>query len=283
MGLSSLIPNRSDSGDVLFEEGNVENSSSEGIVKIPVDSVVSNPNQPRCYFDEDSLKKLSESIKEYGVIQPILVTKINPRRYELIAGERRLQASKLAGLEEIPAIVKTADGQEKLEIALVENIQRHDLNPIEEARAYKKLRTEFNLTQKETAKRVGKSRSAVTNIIRLLELPIEIQRGLIEEKITEGHARAILGLKSKEEQRALYDLVLKDHLSVRAVENKVREILCVGRRRTVKETDPRIQNLEDKMQQKFGTKVEIKKNGASGRIIINFYSEEEFDRIVNII
>ena len=282
-GLSSLIPNK------LNKENNAplekkKFSSSNEVVKIPIENVASNPNQPRYYFDEDNLKELSESIKEHGVIQPILVTKIGNNKYELIAGERRLQATKLAGIKEIPAIVRLATNQEKLELALIENVQRHNLNPIEEAKAYKKLQTEFNLTQEEIAKKTGKSRSAIANIVRLLDLPVEIQRGIIEEKITEGHARAIIGLKNPEKQRALYELILKNNLTVRGTENKAREVtIHTHKRKIIKQTDPYIQDLEDKIQQKLGTKVQIKKRGTSGKITIDFFSEEEFEKIIKIL
>lgn len=282
-GLSSLIPNKlGGSGKAFLEKKSF--SSSDEVIKIPVENIVPNPNQPRFYFDEDNLKNLSESIREHGIIQPIIVTKIGEGRYELIAGERRLQASKLVGKKEIPAIVKLATNQEKLELALVENIQRHDLNPIEEARAYKKLQTEFNLTQEEIAKRAGKNRSTIANMIRLLELPVEIQRGLVEGKITEGHARAILGLDNPEKQRALYELILKKDFTVRDAENKVKEVTVhTHQRKAARQADPYIQDLEDKIQQKLGTKVQIKKRGSAGKITIDFFSEEELGKIVGLL
>lgn len=281
--MSSLIPNKlNKENNTPLQKGSF--ASSGEVVKIPLESVVPNPKQPRKYFDENNLKELAESIKEHGVIQPIIVTKINGNKYELIAGERRLEASKLIGLKEIPAIARLATSQQKLELALVENIQRHNLNPIEEAKAYQKLQNEFNLTQEEIAKRTGKSRSAIANIIRLLELPIEIQRGIIEEKITEGHARAILGLENPEKQRALYELILKNNLTVRAVENKVREITVhTHKRKTSKQADSYIRDLEDNIQEKLGTKVQIKKQGSSGKITIDFYSEEEFEKIIGLL
>ncbi len=282
-GLSSLIPNKlGESGKAFLEKKSF--SSSDEVIKIPVENIVPNPNQPRFYFDGENLKNLSESIKEHGIIQPIIVTKIGEGRYELIAGERRLQASKLIGKKEIPAIVKLATNQEKLEFALVENIQRRDLNPIEEARAYKKLQTEFNLTQEDVAKRTGKNRSTIANIIRLLELPVEIQRGLIEGKITEGHARAILGLSNPEKQRALYELILKKNFTVRDAENKVKEVTVhAHQRKGAKQIDPSIQDLEDKIQQKLGTKVQIKKRGSAGKITIDFFSDEEFNKIIALL
>ena len=286
-GLSSLIPNKLNKNkevNIPLKKKSFASSDSDRVVKIPVENIVPNPNQPRYYFDENNLKELSESIKEHGIIQPILVTKTNGDKYELIAGERRLQASKLLGLKEIPAIVRLATNQQKLELALVENIQRHNLNPVEEAKAYQKLSKEFNLTQEEIAKKTGKSRSTIANIIRLLDLPIEIQRGIIVGKITEGHARAILGLENSEKQRALYELILKNNLTVRATENKVKEVTVhTHKRKVLKQADPYLQNLEDNLQQKLGTKVKIKKHGTTGKITIDFFSEEEFNKIVKLL
>lgn len=279
-GLSSLIPNRLNENSAAPLEKKSFASSNE-IIKIPVENIIPNPNQPRYYFDGENLKDLSESIREHGIIQPIIVTKINENKFELIAGERRLQASKLIGNKTIPAIVRLATNQEKLELALIENIQRHNLNSIEEAKAYKKLQTEFNLTQEEVAKKAGRSRSAVANITRLLDLPIDIQRGIIEQKITEGHARAILGLDNPEKQRALYELILRNNMTVRGAENKVKEVTVHShKRKTTKQVDPYVQDLEDKIQQKLGTKVKINKKGVSGKITIDFFSEEEFEKIV---
>lgn len=281
-GLSSLIPNKlNKENNTPFQKRSF--ASSYEVIKIPIENIVPNPKQPRKYFAEESLKELAESIKEHGVIQPIIVTKTDGK-YELIAGERRLQASKLVKMNEIQAIVRLATNQQKLELALVENIQRHNLNAVEEAKAYQELHSEFNLTQKEIAKRTGKSRPAIANIIRLLELPIEIQRGIIEEKITEGHARAILGLENPEKQRALYKLILKNDLTVRAVEDKVKEITVHTHKRKVSEqSDPYIQDLEDNIQQKLGTKIKIKKRGTTGKITIDFYSEEEFKKIIEML
>lgn len=286
-GLSSLIPNKlnkNKTANTPLQKKSFAVSNSDEVIKIPIENIVPNPNQPRYYFDGDNLKELSESIREHGVIQPVLVTKINGDKYELIAGERRLQASKLAELKEIPAIIRLATNQQKLELALVENIQRHNLNPVEEAKAYQKLGKEFSLTQEEIAKKTGKSRPAIANIVRLLDLPVEIQRGIIEGKITEGHARAILGLENSEKQRALYELILKNNMTVREVENKVKEITVHSHKRKVlKQVDPYLQDLEDEIQQKLGTRVKIKKQGVSGRIAIDFFSEEEFGKIVGLL
>lgn len=281
-GLSSLIPEKTKRvGGVAAVSANKENE----VIRIPVDSVVPNPNQPRYYFDGENLKDLAESIREHGVVQPIIVTKIAEGKYELIAGERRLRASKLIGNKDIPAIVRMADNQEKLELAIIENVQRHNLNPIEEAKAYKKLHEEFQMTQEDIAKKLGKGRVAVANTMRLLDLPIEIQRGLIENKITEGHARAILGLDNPEKQRALYELILKDKMTVRDAENKVREINIPSHTRkiSVYTVNPEIQDLENRLQQNLGTKIQIKKKGATGKITIDFFSEEEFEKIKNLL
>ncbi|MBW6440536.1 ParB/RepB/Spo0J family partition protein [Patescibacteria group bacterium] len=279
-GLSSLIPSKIPNH--LAEAKRT--LDADEIHKISVDNIVPNPNQPRYYFDRDNLKDLSDSIKEHGIIQPIIVTRLAENKFELIAGERRLQASKLIGNKTISAIIRIASNQEKLELALIENIQRHNLNSIEEAKAYKKLQIEFNLTQEEVAKKAGKNRSTIANTIRLLDLPIEIQRGLISQKITEGHARAILALANPEKQRALYELILKNNLTVRATENKVKEVTVHTYKRKVHtQADPRIQDLEDNIQQKLGTKVKINKKGVSGKITIDFFSEEEFEKIIQII
>jgi len=279
-GLSSLIPEKTK----RFSEGVPANKETD-VINVSVDSIVPNPNQPRYYFDGENLKDLAESIREHGVVQPIIVTKLAEGKYELIAGERRLRASKLIGNKEIPAIVRKADNQEKLELAIIENVQRHDLNAIEEAKAYKRLKEEFDLTQEEIAKKLGKGRVAVANTMRLLELPVEIQRGLIENKITEGHARAILGLENPEKQRALYELILRDKLTVRDVENKVREINIPTHTRKISAltVNPEIQDLENRLQQNLGTKIQIRKKGTSGKIMIDFFSEEEFEKIKNLL
>lgn len=281
-GLSSLIPEKTKRP--AEEVGTHINRENE-VVKIAVDKIIPNPNQPRYYFDGDNLKDLAESIKEHGVVQPIIVTKISENKYELIAGERRLRASKLIGNKEIPAIIREANNQEKLELAIIENVQRHDLNAVEEAKAYKRLKEEFNLTQEEIAQKLGKSRVVIANTMRLLDLPVEIQRGIIEGKITEGHARAILGLDNPEKQRALYELILKNKLTVRDTENKVREITVPSHKRKIstEETNLEVQDIENKLQQSLGTKIQIKKRGGLGKIVIDFFSEEEFEKIKNLL
>ncbi|MDD3190263.1 MAG: ParB/RepB/Spo0J family partition protein [Candidatus Pacebacteria bacterium] len=280
-GLSSLIPEKTKR--LEGGAGDAVNHDNE-VIKIPVEKIIPNPSQPRYFFDNDNLKDLAESIREHGVVQPIIVTKLNNGRYELVAGERRLRASKLIGNKDIPAIVREANNQQKLELAIIENVQRHDLNPIEEAKAYKKLKEDFDFTQEDVAKKLGKNRATVANIIRLLDLPVEIQRGIIEGKITEGHARAILGLENPEKQRALYELIIKNKLTVRDVENKVREITVPGHKRVLsQEKNAEMQDLENEMQERLGTKIQIKKKGGIGKLIIDFFSEEEFDKIKKLL
>ncbi len=251
----------------------------EGVENISVDRIVPNPHQPRVRFNETKLAELADSINEHGIIQPLIVTDAGNGGYELIAGERRLEASKIAGLEKVPVIVKNVDDQKKAEWALVENLQRHDLNPMEEARAYKKMRDRFSMTQEDIAVRVGKSRSTIANLLRLLNLPVEVQRALMDEKISEGHAKTILGISNSEKQRALYELILKENLNVRQAENKVRDVLGGGVRRKTKNFDPEIYSMQEKLAQLLGTKVEIKKGTKGGKIVIDFYSKEEFDSL----
>lgn len=252
----------------------------KSIMEVPIDIISPNPHQPRSDFNEQGLQELANSIKEHGVLQPLVVSRKEDGNYELIAGERRLEASKIAGLEKVPVIVKKVDEQSKAEISLIENIQRYDLNPIEEARAYQKLQDAFELTQDEISVRVGKSRSSVSNVLRLLNLPVEMQKAIIEGTITEGHARSILALSNPEKQRALFELILKDSLTVRQAESKVREA-AGAMRRPRRKTDPELQMHEEQLSQSLGTKVRIRKSKTGGQIIIDFYSEEEFSSLLN--
>lgn len=256
----------------------------DNFLEMAIEKIAVNPQQPRHDFAEDELQDLATSIKEHGIIQPLVVTKIAPDQYELIAGERRIKAAKLAGLNMVPVIVREEEGErEKLEIALIENIQRKDLNVIEEARAYKKLMEEFDLTQEEISVRVGKSRSAVANKVRLLGLSIEIQRALQQGKITEGHARSILAIENPERQRALFELILKDNLTVRQAEDKVREVTVSTHQRRLSNSvlNFEYKEKEDQIAQVLGTKVIIKKSGQGGKIIIDFYSKEELENITS--
>ncbi|MFA6285529.1 MAG: ParB/RepB/Spo0J family partition protein [Parcubacteria group bacterium] len=291
-GLASLIPpknkpvqNVSASGENIHQDlvKTQAGTLQDDFLEVPIEKVASNPQQPRHNFDEKELQDLSNSIKEHGIIQPLVVAKIAPDQYELIAGERRLKASKMAGLKMVPVIVREESGErEKLELALVENVQRHDLDVLEEARAYKKLIEEFDLTQEDVADKVGKSRSAVANKVRLLGLPIEIQRALTEGKISEGHARSILAIENPEKQRALFEMILKDNLTVRQTEEKVKEVTVSTHTRRLgpAESSP-FKEEEEKIAASLGTKVSIKKSGNGGKILIDFYSKEELENILS--
>lgn len=261
------------------ERTGIGDISLRSVIEVSLGTITANPFQPRKEFHQDKLQELADSIKIHGVIQPLVVTRTGPESYELIAGERRLQAAKLAGLTKVPVIIKSVDDQQKLELALIENIQRHNLNVIEESRSYKRLQDEFSLTQEEIAKRVGKNRSTVANMLRLLSLPIEMQRSLSEGKISEGHARSILSVVNPEKQRALYDLILKEHLTVREVEDKVKEVTVGGHRRRMREPDPNLREREEQLATALGTKVKIKKSPKGGQIAIEYFSPEEFDNL----
>ena len=245
--------------------------------EIEISRIMPNPHQPRFHFDETKLQELANSIKEHGIIQPIVVSR-SGEKFEIIAGERRFQAAKLAGLLKIPVIVRDVTEQQKLELAIIENIQRHDLNPVEEARSYQKLIDDFDLSQEEAAQKLSKSRSTVANKLRILNLPVEIQKALMENEITEGHAKAILAIENPEKQKALFDLILKSGLTVRQTEDKTKEISVRTHKRLVS-IDPEQKALEDNMSQALNTKVKLQKSGAGGKIVIEFYSEEELRSI----
>lgn len=285
-GLDSLIPdtigekkNKSDS----LKKAEGSNENSETLVKIT--KVEPNREQPRKNFDEDSLLELADSIKQFGLLQPILVQD-RKEYYEIIAGERRWRAAKLAGLKEVPVIIKNLTEQEIVEISLIENIQREDLNPIEEAQAYKKLLTEFNLKQDEVAERVSKSRTAVTNSMRLLKLCDEVQQMVIDDMISTGHARAILSIDNPEEQYSIAQKIFDEKLSVRDVEKLVKNLNKPVKQKKViedKALDVIYKNLEEKLKTALGTKVSItpRENG-SGKIEIDFFSHDDMDRLVEI-
>lgn len=282
-GLGSLIPNKKAKGYSLQESINsrstveVVDDSIIPIKKVPVESVVANPQQPRQIFEHQPMEDLVESIKRHGVIQPILVTKRADGKYELISGERRLRASKMAGKETIPAHIRTADELEKLELALIENIQRHDLNPIELAESYYKLMEEFKLTQEEVSKRLGKKRSTVANNIRLLSLPAEIQKALADRKLTQGHARALLGLEKQSDQLKLFKQIINTQLNVRDTEDLVRSKTHKSYKKTV---DPDLHDKKLLLQQTLGTKVDINEKDGKGKIVIHYYSKEELHTII---
>jgi ParB family chromosome partitioning protein len=251
-----------------------------GALQIPVESIVPNPHQPRLQFDDAKLQELASSIKEHGILQPITVTRLPDGNFELIAGERRFQAGKLAGLTTIPALVREAGEREKLELAIIENTQRHDLNPIEEAKAYLRLTDEFGLSQETVSQKMGKSRSAVANTLRLLSLPIEIQRAIAEGKISEGHAKALLSIENSEKQRALFELIVKGGMTVRETEAKVREISVRPHIRSNRNADPELVAQEDVLSERLKTKVKIVPVGKGGRVVIDFYSKEELESFI---
>lgn len=289
-GLSSLIPRKSYSDESKNQnapQGNVQaeevkntrfNLKGKSIIEIDISQIVPNPHQPRLQFNEEKLNELAASVKEHGVIQPLIVTQ-DGAKFELVAGERRFEASKRAGLLKVPVIIREAGEKEKLELAITENVQRHDLNPIEEAKAYQKLVDDFEMSQEEVAMKMGKSRSAVANKIRLLGLPVEIQKAIISGEISEGHAKAILALPNQEKQRALFELIKKNGLTVRQVEEKAKEVSVKSHTRMVN-VDPEMRELENKLMGIFGTKVKMAKSGRGGKIIIEYYSKEELDGIL---
>lgn len=250
------------------------------IQEVEVAKVVPNPYQPRKVFKPEALQELADSIREHGVIQPIVVTE-TASGYELVVGERRFRASQLAGLTKVPAIIKkTLGDQTKLEVALIENIQRQELNSIEEAQAYKGLMEKFGLTQAQVAQKVGKSRPAVANTLRLLNLPAEIQRGIIEGKISEGHGRAILGLGDVEKQFLIYKRILEQGMNVRQVEAKVREIEQ-RKKLDAARPDPKLMAIETELRSKLGTQVKVMRQGRGGKITIDFFSDEDLEDILH--
>jgi ParB family chromosome partitioning protein len=264
----------------LSEESARISYTDAKVTEIPIEQIVPNPYQPRKTFDPVQLQELANSIAEHGVIQPLVVNQTE-RGYELVVGERRFRASQIAGLKMVPVIVKAGmQDQAKLEIALIENIQRQELNPIEEAMAYDKLMKSFGLTQEQVAKKVGKSRPAVANTVRLLNLPVEIQRALIEGKISEGHARAVLGLPGSERQLALFKMIIDQGMNVRQVEAKVRELLSRPRLESAGPADPKTQAMESELRSKLGTQVRIEKRGSGGKITIDFFSDQELSELV---
>ncbi|OGE74471.1 MAG: hypothetical protein A3I07_00550 [Candidatus Doudnabacteria bacterium RIFCSPLOWO2_02_FULL_42_9] len=261
-----------------------ENLPMVSMAEIPVEIIKPNPWQPRRVFDDEKLAELSASIKEHGILQPLVVVPLPDGTFQLIVGERRLRASKMAGLAKVPVVIRDyLEEQNKLELALIENIQRHNLDPIEEALAYKQLIDQYKLTQEEVAKKVGKGRTTVTNMLRLLNLPLKIQNALAEGKITEGHARSILALPGMEKQLALYDMIVLQQMTVRQVEDKVREML--ERPKQVKAprgpVDPESAALESDLRSKFGTKVKVQKSGQAGKITIEFFSQEELQNFLD--
>lgn len=256
-----------------------------GVQQIPLEAIQPNPRQPRARVDEQQLAELAASIREHGVIQPLIVTEIGGGQgYTLIAGERRLLAARQAGLREVPVILREASEQQLVELALVENVQRADLNPLEAAEAYRQLNEDFGLSHEEIAERVGKSRVAVTNTMRLLKLVPIVQQALVEGSISEGHARALLTLPTPQAQSAALQIVLQKGLNVRQTEEYVRRLS--GERPSPKPAPspaPEIKALEERLREYFGTKVSLKQRGIGGSLVINYYSQEELEAILGLI
>ncbi len=286
-GLDSLITNKVEKP--VEPNNEVKADNANGAVLMNINKVEPNREQPRKKFDEDALLELSESIKQFGVLQPLLVTERDDY-FEIIAGERRWRAAKLAGIKEVPVIIKKLTEQEIMEISLIENIQREDLNPIEEAQAYKRLLTEFNLKQDEVAERVSKSRTAVTNAMRLLKLNEKVQQMLIDEMLTTGHARALLAIEDQEKQYEVAQRIFDEKLSVRDTEKLVKNIQNEKPDAPVStnKIDPQLlavyRDLEEQMKVVLGTKVYINpKDEKKGKLEIEYYSQDELDRIIDLL
>lgn len=283
-GLDVMIPNIV--GETKEKKQKEEAKSKSGETIVSITKVEPNRKQPRKFFDEDALQELADSIKQFGLLQPILVQD-RKDYYEIIAGERRWRAARLAGLKEVPVIIKNYTDQEIVEIALIENIQREDLNPIEEAQAYKRLLEEFHLKQDEVAERVSKSRTAVTNSIRLLKLSDRVQQMVIDDMISTGHARALLAVEDGEEQYALAQKIFDEKLSVRETEKLVKNLHKPTKLKK-KLDDKALQaiylDIEEKLKQKLGTKVAVTSKGeGTGKIEIEFYTHEDLERILDMI
>jgi ParB family chromosome partitioning protein len=255
-----------------------------GAMDVDIEEISANPYQPRTRISEDSLQDLRQSIAEKGVLQPVILRR-KAGRYELVAGERRLRAAKMASLRTIPAIVRQVSDSEALEIALIENLQREDLNPLDEARGYRELIRRFKLTQEQLAKKLGRDRSTIANALRLLSLPDEAKRGLEDGKITVGHARAMLGLEDERHIVAVYRTVVHRGLSVRQVEAIVRQRLKprIVRKGTAQRPDPEIGKIEQRLMRRLGTRVKILGYGGHGKIEIEFYSADDLERILEAI
>jgi len=281
-GLGSLIPKKTMTyGQNPFksevaEEEMVILHDDDRILKISPERIAINPQQPRTHFSEVALNDLAESIRQHGIISPLIVTR-KGNDFELIAGERRLRSAKLIGLKEVPVIVREEKEQKKLEIALIENLQRENLNPLETARAYQKLIDEFNITQEEAAKKVGKARSSVANALRLLSLPMPIQDALAEGKITEAHAKYLLGLEGEARQVNMLKKILRQNMTVAETDKEIKRL---GGTKAAKPKDYFDRAREEELSEFLSTKVEIKRQGKGGKLIIDFYSEEELNEMI---
>jgi ParB family chromosome partitioning protein len=275
-GLSALIPEDA-------EENNLEENSK---LVISINKIKSDEEQPRKLFDSEKIAELSESIKTHGIIQPLILRKYDQDQYIIVAGERRWRAAKMAGLKEVPAVIMELTDRDILEISLIENIQRQDLNPIEEAIAYRKLLSDFNITQEELSKRIGKSRVAIANTIRLTNLDDRVQQYIIESIISEGHGRALLAIDDKEKQYELAQKVIDEKLSVRELERLIKKFNDEEEKEKViwssDKLNPYYKEITNQLQDHFGTKVNILNKKNKGKIEIEYYSEEDLQRILDI-
>ncbi len=267
--------------DALIPGGEVERAPSAGARLIPVGDIQRNPRQPRTHFDAGELQELAASIRQHGVLQPLLVMPLPQGGYQLVAGERRLEASRLAGLASVPAVVRSVTPQEQLELALIENLQRADLNPLEAAEGYRQLAQDFGLSHEAIAERVGKSRAAVSNTLRLLKLPPACRQALIDGVISEGHARALLALPTAEAQSAALGTILKRHLNVRQTEELVQRLLGQrSRRARSARRTPEEKALEEQLMRALGTRVSLRLGRKGGSLVIHFYSDEELEALI---
>ena len=275
-GLGSLIPTKNNKVKIIQTQNLPV--AKEKVVEISVEEISTNPYQPRQSFEKWNQDELVQSVKEHGILQPLIVTKKGDQ-YELIAGERRLRAAQNLSIPKVPVIVREASAQQKLELALIENVQRRDLNPLEQAYAYRKLIDEFNLTQEQIAKKLGKSRPRVANILRLLSLPEEIQKAISENKLSEGHAKVILSLPSEGEQLKFFRRISSEKWSVRELENQIRQVKVKKHTRTVSR-DLETEEKQELLRRALGTKVTIKKKSRGGSIIIDYYSQDELTDVI---
>ncbi len=278
-GLDSLIPKKVIAPTTPSPDKPDETLSGEQILQIPIEKIKVNPRQPRKEFGHTSLEELINSVREHGILQPLIVTK-KEDGYELIAGERRLRAAKVLEMATIPAVVRQASENEKLELAIIENVQRKDLNPMEEAAAYQRLIEEFSLTQEEVAQKVSKSRTAVANTLRLLDLPQEVQEAIAQEKISAGHAKVLAGIESPEEQKKFFKKIIKEELNVRETEREAQKFKPASAEKLTPLPDANVLAQEEALRTKLGTKVKIEKKDGKGRVIVEFYSEEELRDLI---
>ncbi len=269
-------------GALIVESDTDQNHSPEGYREVAIDLIKPNREQPRRTFDDELLSSLSESIKEHGILQPLIVKSVK-HGYELIAGERRWRASRLAGVREVPVVIKKDDNEKNVQIALIENLQREDLNSIEEGEAYRSLMNEFGYTQDKVAKTVGKSRSHIANVMRLSNLPHDIKGAVIDGRISGGHGRALLALDS---ETLMFDLAVKienEELSVREVERLVKRLMEPAKEREPEVKDANVVYVEKQMTSKFNTKVSIKTGKKKGKIEIEFYNDDDLTRIIDLL